>query len=64
MHTNYNCVNETNEQKLVKQLTSLGHTLECFDIGGSNLQGIAQDVHTGEITANCDFRKEGVPDGL
>ncbi|XP_021342930.1 gamma-glutamyltranspeptidase 1-like [Mizuhopecten yessoensis] len=49
-------------EDILDGLRSIGHNITLTDTAGSVVQGILQR-HEGDITANCDFRKSGYPDG-
>ncbi|XP_069122921.1 glutathione hydrolase 1 proenzyme-like [Argopecten irradians] len=49
-------------QEILSGLRSKGHNITVSNSAGSVVQGILQ-LQEGDITANCDFRKAGYPDG-
>jgi len=51
-------------RNIVEGLEKFGHDVEMLNIGGSTVQAIFVDGHTGRITANSDFRKGGSTDGF
>ena len=51
-------------QWLVDGLGSYGHKMTKLAVGGATVQAILVDKHTGDITANADFRKGGTVDGI
>lgn len=49
-------------QQVINGLRRIGHNITMSASAGSIVQGILQ-LEEGEITANADYRKRGVPDG-
>ena len=51
-------------QRMVDGLGRYGHKMTKQAVGGACVQAILVDRETGDITANADFRKEGMVDGI